>query len=79
MTEFTAVIEGAGGGGHVVVVPENAAAEIGGKHLLRVKGTIAGAAYRSNLTKASGILYLGVHKATLAAAGKDIEPDADQR
>jgi hypothetical protein len=55
--------------------------------LLRVKGTLAGAPYRSNLAKMGGRLILGVHKATLATAGKDtgdkvditIEVDPDPR
>jgi hypothetical protein len=55
--------------------------------MMRVKGTLSGAAYRSNLAKMGGCLILGVHKATLAAAGKEtgdevtitIEPDTDPR
>ena len=87
MAEFTAVVEPAGRGGHFVAIPDGAAAAIGGKHLLRVKGTLAGAPYRSNLAKMGGRLILGVHKATLAAAGKDtgdeviitVEVDPDPR
>ena len=71
----------------MVAVPDDVAAEIGGKHLLRVRGELAGAPYRSNLAKMGGRLILGVHKATLAAAGKDtgdevaitIEPDPEPR
>jgi hypothetical protein len=65
------VVEAAGRGGHVVAVPDEAMAEIGGKHLLRVKGALAGVPYRSNLAKMGGRIILGVHNATLAAAGKD--------
>ena len=53
----------------------------------RVKGSLAHAPYRSNLAKMGGRLILGVHKATLAAAGKDpgdlvtisIEVDSEPR
>ena len=87
MAEFIAVVEAAGRGGHVVAVPDDVAADVGGKHMLRVKGTLAGAPYRSNLAKMGGRLILGVHKATLQAAGKDtgdeveitIEGDAGPR
>ena len=45
--------------------------------MLRVKGTLAGAPYRSNLAKMGGRLILGVHKATLVAAGKDTGDEVD--
>lgn len=86
-TAFTGRIEAVGRGGHIVAVPVAAAAAIGGKHLLRVRGTLAGAPYRSNLAKMGGHLVLGVHKATIEAAGKcpgdevevTMEPDPDPR
>jgi hypothetical protein len=68
---FTGEVEPARGGGHVIAVPDEAAGAIGAKHMMRVKGTLAGAPYRSNLAKMGGRFILGVHKATLAAAGKD--------
>jgi hypothetical protein len=67
---FEAVIEAARRGGHVAEVPDGIAAEIGGRHMLRVRGELAGAPYRSNLAKMGGRLILGVHKATLSAAGR---------
>lgn len=70
MAEFTAKVEPARGGGHFVPVPDDAASEIGAKHMMRVRGTLAGAPYRSNVAKMGGRLILGVHKATLEAAGK---------
>ena len=87
MREFNSVIEPARGGGHFVAVPDEVAAAIGAKHMLRVKGSLAHAPYRSNLAKMGGRLILGVHKATLAAAGKDtgdlvtvsIEVDSEPR
>jgi hypothetical protein len=85
--EFAAIIESARGRGHVVAVPEEVAATLAAKHMMRVKGTLSGAPYRSNLAKMGGRLILGVHKATLAAAGKDtgdevvvtVEADSDLR
>lgn len=55
--------------------------------MLGVGGTPSGAPYRSNLAKMGGRLILGIHGATLAAAGKDtgdevamtMEADAEPR
>ncbi|HWC29223.1 MAG TPA: DUF1905 domain-containing protein [Dehalococcoidia bacterium] len=87
MLEFTAVVEAAGRGGHVLVLPEDVASSLGARHLLRVRGTLAGASYRSNLVKSGDHFYLGVHKATLGVAGKQtgdevdvtLEPDTEPR
>lgn len=87
MPEFEAEIEPARGGGHVVAVPDDVADAIGAKHMMRVKGTLAGTPYRSNVAKMGGRLILGVHKATLEAASKQtgdmvsitIEVDPDPR
>ena len=67
---FEAVVESARGGGHVVEVDRSLAAEIGAKHMTRVRGTLDGAEYRSNTMSAGGRLLLGVHNATLHAAGR---------
>jgi bacteriocin resistance YdeI/OmpD-like protein/uncharacterized protein DUF1905 len=67
---FRAVVEPARGGGHVVEVDRDLAAGIGATHRTRVRGTLAGAEYRSNLVSMGGRLVLGVHKATLRSAGK---------
>jgi hypothetical protein len=84
---FSAKVEPAGRGGHFVAVPDETASALAAKHLMRVRGTLSGAPYRSNLVKMGGRLILGVHKATLATAAKDtgdevtitIEADADPR
>jgi hypothetical protein len=68
---FRAVVEAARGGGHVVEVDPTVAGRIGAKHRTRVRGTLDGAEYRSNLFTMGGRLILGVHKATLASAGRD--------
>jgi hypothetical protein len=66
---FKGVLESARGGGHVVPVDEPAVAAIGGTHMRRVKGTIEDTPFRSSLARYGGVLYLGVHKATVHAAG----------
>jgi hypothetical protein len=68
---FEAVVEPARGGGHVVEVDRALADRIGAKHMTRVRGTLDGTEYRSNIASMGGRLVLGVHKATLAAAGRD--------
>ena len=67
---FRAVVESARGGGHVVEVDPAVAGRIGAKHRSRVRGTLAGAAYRSDLISMGGRSILDVHKAALQAAGK---------
>jgi hypothetical protein len=69
MTKFKARIESIKGGGHYVVVPDAAAKKAKLEYRMRVRGTVAGTTYRSSLMKYSGVYHLGVHKATLAAAG----------
>jgi len=68
---FRAVVESARGGGHVVEVKPDVAEKLGAKHRARVRGTLDEAEYRSNLISMGGRLVLGVHKATLKAAGRD--------
>ena len=69
MERFRATIEPVPGGGHYAVVPVKSAEAAGLRYGMRVRGTLAGTAYRSSLMKYSGVFHLGVHKATLAAAG----------
>ena len=66
---FTGTLEAARGGGHLVAVDRDLAASIGAKHRTRVRGAVNGIAYRSNLVSMGGRLVLGVHKATVQAAG----------
>ena len=68
---FRAEVESARGGGHVVEVSADVAEKLGAKHRTRVRGTLDEAEYRSNLISMGGRLVLGVHKATLEAAGRD--------
>jgi hypothetical protein len=66
---FIAKVEPAHGGGHYVVVPAKVTESVGLRLGMRVRGTVNRTNYRSSLMKYRGTLLLGVHKATLAAAG----------
>ena len=68
---FSAVLEPARSGGHVVEVDRGLAERIGAKHMTRVRGTLDGTEYRSNVASMGGRLVLGVHKATLQTAGRE--------
>jgi hypothetical protein len=71
--EFSGVIEAARGGGAVVRLPDDVAASFGTRGQVRVKGTVDGVEYRSNLMPLGGGAFcLGVHKATREAAGKGV-------
>jgi hypothetical protein len=74
---FRATVEAARGGGHVIEVDRELAGSIGAKHRSRVRGSLGGAAYRSNLVSMGGRLVLGVHKATLEAAGTKTGSDVE--
>jgi len=52
-------------GGHAVVVPADVRTRLGGPARLRVRGTISGVDFRSNIFPYGGIPYLGIHKATV--------------
>jgi hypothetical protein len=69
MVQFEARVMPVKGGGHYVVVPVDAAQAAALEYGDRVRGTLDGTPYRSSLMKYSGVFHLGVHKATLAAAG----------
>jgi hypothetical protein len=66
---FRGKIEPVPGGGHYVVVPDDAVAKAELEYGVRVRGSVAGVAHRSSLMKYSGRFHMGVHKATLAKAG----------
>jgi hypothetical protein len=69
MVAFTGTLESARGGGHVVPVDDDVIGSIGAKHMSRVAGTLEGASFRSSVVRYGGRMYLGVHKATIKAAG----------
>ena len=55
----------------MVEVDRSLAERIRAKHMTRVRGTLDGTGYRSNVASMGGRLVLGVHKATPAAARRD--------
>lgn len=69
MKRFAGKLTPIRGGGHYVVVPAEIAEAAGLAYGARVRGKLDGAPYRSSLMKYSGIFHLGVHKATIEAAG----------
>jgi hypothetical protein len=77
LKRFKARLTSIKGGGHYVVVPPDVADAAGLKSGVRVRGTVDGAAYRSSLMKYSGLFHLGVHKATIAAAGAKSGTEVD--
>jgi hypothetical protein len=70
--QFKAKLASARGGGHTVAIPADVADAVGLKYGARVRGSFDGVAYRSSLMKVSGMFHLGVHKATVEAAGAAI-------
>ena len=68
-------------GGHAVVVPAEVREKLGGPARLRVRGTIEGVNFRSNIFPYGGIPYLGVHKATVQkgnlCGGQEVEIEVE--
>jgi hypothetical protein len=77
MTTFRARLESAGRGGHAIPVPDEVAAALGLRQHSRVTGTIAGTSYRSSTARYGGRMILGVHKATVEAAGIEVGDAVD--
>jgi hypothetical protein len=72
-----AELQSAGRGGHAVVIPDDVATSLGLKQHSRVKGTIGGTPYRSSTARYGGVMYLGVHKATVERAGLTVGDSVD--
>ncbi len=67
---FTAVLQNAGGGGAVVLMPNDVSDAMGGRKQFRVTGTVNGVPMKSSTFPYKGEgLWLGVHKATREKAG----------
>lgn len=77
MQRFTGTLTSARGGGHFVVVPPEVSEAVGLRYGVRVRGTVNGVAYRSSLMPSAGTFCLGVHKATVEAAGVEIGAPID--
>lgn len=75
---FKAVLQNAGGGGAVVLMPNDVSDAMGGRKQFRVTGTVNGVPMKSSTFPYKGEgLWLGVHKATREKAevafGDEIE------
>ena len=60
---------GSGRGGHLVEVPPDVIAKLGGKGRTPVNATFDGVPYRGSIVKMRGIMMIGVTKAIMAEAG----------
>jgi hypothetical protein len=60
---------GRGRGGHLVEVPDEVVAALGGKGRIPVQASFDGVPYRGSIVKMGGVMMLGVTKATMAEAG----------
>jgi Bacteriocin-protection, YdeI or OmpD-Associated/Domain of unknown function (DUF1905) len=69
---FSAVLESAGRGGHVIALDDDVVRALDLRAHTRVRGAIEGAPYRSSTARYGGRMYLGVHKATVERAGVSV-------
>ena len=70
---FRARLEEARAGGAIVLLPGDVAQALGGLKQMRVIGSVNGVAYQSSTMPYGGRgLFMGVHKATRAAAGVEL-------
>jgi Domain of unknown function (DUF1905)/Bacteriocin-protection, YdeI or OmpD-Associated len=60
---------GSGRGGHLVEVPQDVIATLGGRGRTPVSATFDGVSYRGSIVKMRGITMIGVTKAIMAEAG----------
>ena len=75
---FKAVLQNAGGGGAVVLMPDDVSDAMGGRKQFRVTGTVNGVPMKSSTFPYKGEgLWLGVHKATREKAGVEFGDELD--
>jgi hypothetical protein len=60
---------GSGGGGHLVEVPQDVIAKLGGRGRTPVTATFDGVPYRGSIVKIRGTMMIGVTKAIMTEAG----------
>jgi hypothetical protein len=70
-TQFRARLRpsGRGAGGHLVEVPYEVVAALGGRGRIPVQASFNGVPYRGSIVKMGGVMMLGVTKAVMAEAG----------
>jgi hypothetical protein len=69
MERFESRLDAPQPGGSAVAVPEAVVDALGAGVRARVTGTLNGAEFKSNLMRYGSVVWLGVHKATMQAAG----------
>jgi len=70
-TRFTARLRpsGRGAGGHLVEVPDEVVAALGGRSRIPVQARFNGIPYHGSIVRMGGVMMLGVTKAIMAEAG----------
>lgn len=63
---------GSGRGGHLIEVPGDVIAKLGGKGRTPVTATFDGVPYRGSIVKMRGTMMIGVTKAIIAEAGVEV-------
>lgn len=63
---------GSGGGGHMIEVPGDVIAKLGGKGRTPVTAMFDGVPYRGSIVKMRGTMMIGVTKAIMAEAGVEV-------
>jgi hypothetical protein len=74
---FKARLQAAGGGGHLVIVPDRVVEALGGPGRIPVKATFNGIPYRGSIFRMGGPPFIGVLKAIVAKAGVAIGDSLD--
>jgi hypothetical protein len=75
---------GRGAGGHLVEVPDEVVAALGGKGRIPVQASFNGVWYRGSIVRMGGVTMLGVTKAVMAESGAgpgdvlDVEVENDE-
>lgn len=63
---------GSGGGGHLVEVPDDVIAKLGGRGRTAVTAAFDGVPYRGSIVKMRGTMMIGVTKAIMSEAGVEV-------
>ena len=66
-----------GGGGHLVEVPPEVVAALGGKGRIPVNATFDGIAYRGSVVRMGGLTCIGIQKGILERIGADVGSEID--
>jgi len=75
---FAAVLQNAGGGGAVVLMPDDVSDAMGGRKRFRVTGTVNGVPMKTSTFPYKGEgLWLGIHKVTRERAGLEFGDTLD--